>query len=155
MTQTDSTAREAIQLGQLSIRYLVDGSATEGIGLFEMIVPPNAQVPPPHSHTRNEECIFVLEGVLRCSVDGNVRDLAAGESAVSPKGSVHAFSNPHAQAARVLVIQSPDIGEQYFRDVKAAFGVGGPPDREKLFGVMASYGLVPAVPPQAPPAQAH
>jgi hypothetical protein len=40
-----------------------------------------------------------------------------------------------------------DIGAQYFRDVRTIVNAGGPPDREKLIGVMSRYGLVPA-PPQ-------
>ncbi|NPT59920.1 cupin domain-containing protein [Paraburkholderia sp. 5N] len=37
------------------------------------------EVPPPHSHTRNKECVYVLEGILRYSVDGLARDLQLGE----------------------------------------------------------------------------
>jgi hypothetical protein len=32
----------------------------------------------------------------------------------SPRGSVHAFRNPHDRQARALVILTPDIGAQYF-----------------------------------------
>ncbi len=45
---------------------------------------------------------------------------------------------------------TPDIGEQYFRDVGALAGAGGPPDRAKLMEVMTRYGLVPAAPKRAP-----
>ncbi|MGH8462163.1 MAG: cupin domain-containing protein [Stenotrophobium sp.] len=148
MTSTDS---ELIPLGQLSVRYLVDGAATKGMGLFELCVPPNSNVPPPHSHTLNDECIYVLEGILRYSVDGVSRDLSSGEWMLSPRGSVHHFSNPYAKQAKALVVQTPDIGAQYFRDVGAVVNAGGPPDREKLFGVMKKYGLVPAVPQQGRP----
>ena len=36
-------------------------------------------VPPPHSHSLNEECAYVLEGTLRYSVDGVERDLRLGD----------------------------------------------------------------------------
>lgn len=136
----------AIKVGQLSIRYLIDGSASDGMGLFELTVPPGSNVPPPHSHSKNDECIYLLEGRLCYSVDGNTRDLGLGDWMFSPKGSLHQFSNPHAQTARALVIQTPDIGAQYFRDVAAVVNAGGPPDRMKLLAVMAEYGLVPAQP---------
>lgn len=138
--------QDAIKVGQLSIRYLIDGSASDGMGLFELTVPPGSNVPPPHSHSKNDECIYLLEGRLRYSVDGNTRDLGQGDWMFSPKGSLHQFSNPHAQTARALVIQTPDIGAQYFRDVAAVVNAGGPPDRMKLLAVMAEYGLVPAQP---------
>jgi len=54
-----------VRIGQLEIRYLIDGSSHEGMGLFELTVPPGSNVPPPHSHTYNEECVYVLEGTLQ------------------------------------------------------------------------------------------
>ena len=139
---------ETIEIGQLAIRYLIDGSAAGGMGVFELTVQPGARVPPPHSHTHNEECVYVLEGVLQYSVDGVARDLAPGDWMHTPRGSVHHFSNPHASAARALIVLTPDIGAQYFRDVAAALGSGGADARPKLLAVMSRYGLVPAMPPQ-------
>ncbi len=66
---------QVVKVGQMEIRYLVDGAQKGGLGLFEMKVPAGAHVPPPHSHTNNEECVYVLEGVLRYSVDDETRDL--------------------------------------------------------------------------------
>ncbi|MEJ2345255.1 MAG: cupin domain-containing protein [Gammaproteobacteria bacterium] len=129
----------------MEIRYLVDGAKTGGLGLFEMTVPAGAPVPPPHSHSNNEECIYMLEGVLRYTVDNDTRDLKPGEWMSTPRGSVHQFSNPGAETARALVMLTPDIGAQFFRDVGSLAGAGGPPDRVKLAAVMARYGLVPAV----------
>ncbi|KAA1010809.1 cupin domain-containing protein [Paraburkholderia panacisoli] len=147
MTISGMARGAPINVGQLSIQYLIDGSATGGMGVFELTVPSRSQVPPPHSHTHNEECVYVLEGTLRYSVDEVVRDLTPGEWMFTPRGSVHHFSNPHNDPARALIVMTPDIGAQYFRDVGTIVNAGGPPDREKLMGVMSRYGLVPA-PPQ-------
>ena len=141
------TDASTIKVGQLSIRYLLDGSSTASMGMFELTVPPNSNVPPPHSHTENDECVYVLEGKLRYAVGAEVRDLQVGENMFSPKGSVHQFSNPFESPARALVVQSPDIGAQYFRDVAAVVNTaGGPPDKAAMVGVMARYGLTPAAP---------
>ncbi|AUT73334.1 MULTISPECIES: cupin domain-containing protein [Paraburkholderia] len=148
MTTGGAAPIEPINIGQLSIQYLIDGTATGGMGVFELTVAPGAQVPPPHSHTRNEECVYVLEGMLRYSVDGVVRDLVPGEWMFTPRGSVHHFSNPHNGTARALIVLTPDVGAQYFRDVGTIVSAGGPPDRSKLIDVMSRYGLVPAPPPQ-------
>ena len=91
----------------------------------------------------------MLEGVLRYSVGQETRDLKPGDWMSTPRGSVHHFSNPGSETARVLIMLTPDIGEQYFRDVGAVLGAGGPPDRAKLLEVMGRYGLVPAVPRHA------
>jgi quercetin dioxygenase-like cupin family protein len=138
--------QEAIMVGQMGIRYLIDGSATGGLGVFELTVPSKSNVPPPHSHSRNEECVYVLEGLLRYAVDDDARDLRPGDWMFTPRGAVHQFSNPHEELARALIILTPDIGAQYFRDVAAVVNVGGPPDRAKLLAVMSRYGLAPAPP---------
>lgn len=139
-------ASTEIKVGQLGINYLLDGSHTASLGMFELSVPPGSNVPPPHSHSDNEECLYVLEGTLRYTVGAETRDLTPGQSMSTPKGVVHAFSNPFAETARALVVQSPDIGAQYFRDVAAVVNAGGPPDKAALVSVMSRYGLVPAAP---------
>ncbi|HZT17924.1 MAG TPA: cupin domain-containing protein [Dongiaceae bacterium] len=132
-----------VKIGQLEIRYLMDGTVTgAGLGMFELTVAPGARVPPPHSHRNNEEVVYVLDGVLRYTVDGETRDLAPGQRMYTPRGSVHAFSNPHERPARALVILTPDIGAQYFRDVAAVATAPGGPDPAKMAEVMSRYGLV-------------
>jgi len=135
-----------IKVGQLGIDYIVDGSATASLGMFELTVPPASNVPPPHSHSDNEEIVYVLEGTLRYTVGSEARDLTPGQSMRTPKGTVHAFSNPFGSVARALITLSPDIGAQYFKDVAAVVGAGGPPDKSALVAVMSRYGLVPAAP---------
>jgi len=142
---------EVLRLGQIEIRYLREAGGGCGIGCFEMRVPPGSNVPPPHSHTANEELVYVLEGTLRYTVGSETRDLRPGDTMATPRGVVHAFSNPHAEVARALVINTPDIGAQYFRDVASIVGRGGPPDKAVLAATMQKYGLVPAAPPGAPP----
>jgi quercetin dioxygenase-like cupin family protein len=132
-----------ITIGELEVRYLMDGTVNGAAsGMFELTVPPGARVPPPHSHSNNEEIIYCLEGTLRCSVDGEVRDIKPGEWSYTARGVVHGFSNPHDRLARVLVVLTPDIGAQYFRDVAEVFGVAGGPNPAKMAEVMTRYGLV-------------
>jgi len=133
-----------IRAGQLGINYIVDGSHTRSLGMFELTVPPGSNVPPPHSHSNNEECVYVLAGTLRYSVGAETRDLTVGQTMSTPRGVVHAFSNPFAETARALIVLSPDIGAQYFKDVAAVINSGGPPDKAALLSVMARYGLAPA-----------
>jgi quercetin dioxygenase-like cupin family protein len=140
---------DVVKVGQLEIRYLVDGSKTGGLGVFELVVPPGANVPPPHSHSHNEEFFYVVEGSIGYSVDNESRELAPGQWMSTPRGSVHAFRNTGTQTARALVVLTPDIGAQYFRDVAEVVNAGGPPDRVKLLEVMSRYGLVAAAPPPA------
>lgn len=135
-----------IKIGQLGIRYLIDGSQNASMGIFELDIPPASNVPPPHSHSNNEEIVYVLEGMLRYTVGSETRDLAPGQTMHTPKGVAHGFSNPFARTARALIILSPDIGAQYFKDVAAVFNMGSPPDKAALVSIMSRYGLVLSAP---------
>jgi quercetin dioxygenase-like cupin family protein len=138
---------DLIKIGQLEIRYVVDGVQTgAGMGMFELTVPPSAKVPPAHSHTENEEIVYVLEGLLRYMVDDAQRDLGPGEHMRTPRGSVHSFSNPHERTARALIVLTPDIGAQYFRDVAEVASQPGGPNPARMSEVMTRYGLVLAPP---------
>ncbi len=130
-----------IEVGQLRIRYLVDGSQSASLGMFELTVPPGSNVPPAHSHSNNEEVVFVLEGTLRYTVGTDTRDLTAGQTMRTPKGSVHGFANPFGGVARALITLAPDIGPKYFEEVASVLSAGGPPDKAALVAVMKRYGL--------------
>jgi len=142
--------QSVITIGQLEVRYLLDGTVDGAAsGMFELTVPPGARVPPAHSHSDNEEIIYCLEGTLRSSVGDEVRDIKPGEQSYTPRGVVHSFSNPHDRVARALVILTPDIGAQYFRDVAEVVGVPGGPNPAKMAEVMSRYGLVLSPPKPA------
>ena len=142
--------QSVITIGGIEIRYLLDGTVSGAAsGMFEVTVQPGERVPPAHSHSNNEAIIYCLEGTQRVWLGNEVRDLKPGQSGYSPRGVVHAFSNPHDRAARALVILSPDIGAQYFRDVAEVVAVPGGPNPVKMAEVMSRYGLVLSPPEPA------
>src|SRR5689334_17799187 len=117
MDQTDvPAADEVIRIGDLEIRYLSEAGGGCRMGCFEMRVAPNGLIPPPHSHPGHEELVYVLEGKLRYRVGDTTRDLGPGDSMATACGEVHSFSNPNAEPVRALVINTPDIGADYFRE---------------------------------------
>ena len=154
-----TTNAETIRIGRLEIQYLQDAGDGCEMGSFVLVVPPGSNVPPPHSHPGTEELVYVLEGTLRYTLEtafagvytvGDVtRDLKLGESMGTPRGVVHAFSNPHGTTARALIVNTPDSGAGYFREIAALVRPGGPPDRTRVVEVMLRYGLVPAAPAPA------
>ncbi len=83
-----STTMSTIEInaGQLGIRYLIDGSQTASMGMFELTVPPGSNVPPPHSHSNNEEIVYVLEGTLRYTVDSDTRRSHSGGEYANSEG---------------------------------------------------------------------
>jgi quercetin dioxygenase-like cupin family protein len=140
-------AQTPIKIGGLDIRYLVDGVVSgTATGMFELTVAPGARVPPAHSHSANEEIVYVLEGKLRYSVGDETRDLGPGDRMHTPRGVTHAFSNPHGETAKALIMLTPDIGAQYFRDIAEIAGAPGGPDPARMAAMMTKYGLVLARP---------
>jgi quercetin dioxygenase-like cupin family protein len=139
---------EEIRIGQLAIRFLVEGTASGGsVAVFEMDVPVGAKVPVAHSHDGYEETIYGIEGVLTLTVDGRKINVGPRDALCVPRGVVHRFDNPHSAAARVLAIVSPGVlGPDYFREIAAVAkaAAGGPPDPVALAEVMRRHGLTPA-----------
>jgi quercetin dioxygenase-like cupin family protein len=143
-----TSASEEIRIGQLAIRFLLEGEASGGsVAVFEFDVPAGARLPGAHSHDGYEETIYGLEGVLTWTLDGRQADVGPGDVLCIPRGVVHRFDNDHGVDAKMLAIVSPGIlGPDYFREIAAvvAAAVGGPPDPAALAEVMRRHGLTPA-----------
>jgi quercetin dioxygenase-like cupin family protein len=144
-----STAmREEITIGELAIRFLVEGEESNGsVAVFEFHVPAGAKVPVAHSHDGYEETIYGLEGVLSWTVEGTSTDVGVGEVLCIPRGAVHRFDNTRDVGARALAIVTPGIlGPEYFREVAEVLdaAAGGRPDLAEIAAVMRRHGLTPA-----------
>ena len=137
-----------VSVGQLAIRFLLEGEASGGsVAVFEFDVPAAARVPIAHSHDGYEETIYGLEGVLTWTVDGEQTEIGPGEVLCIPRGVVHRFDNDHEVDAKMLAIISPGIlSFDYFREMAAVIkaATDGPPDPIALAEVMRRHGLTPA-----------
>jgi quercetin dioxygenase-like cupin family protein len=140
--------REQIKVGQMAIRFLVEGEESGGtVAVFEFDVPAGASVAAGHSHDGYEETVYGLEGVLTWTIEGVPTDVGPGETLVVPRGAVHKFDNLHDVDAKALAIVTPGIlGPDYFREVAAVLdaAAGGPPDFAALGEVMRRHGITPA-----------
>jgi quercetin dioxygenase-like cupin family protein len=81
--------------------------------VIEWGLPPGAMIPP-HTHTREDECSFVLEGELTCDVGGEIGTAPAGSYVLKPRGVPHALCNVGTGPVRVLEILTPGGLESYF-----------------------------------------
>ena len=139
---------EHIRIGQLEIRFLLEGTATSGsLAMFEFDVPANARVPIAHSHDAYEETIYGLKGTLTWTVDRQVRDVGRGELLCIPRGAVHRFDNTSGADATMLAVVTPGVlSPDYFRELAALVNAaaGGPPNLAALADVMRRHGLTPA-----------
>ena len=143
-----ATTSEEIKVGDMTIRFLVDGHQSAGsVAVFEFDVPAGAKVAAAHSHDGYEETIYGLEGVLTWTIEGTPVDVGPGEALCISRGTVHHFDNTGDGDARALAIVTPGVlGPDYFREIAAVLGAaaGGPPDFAALSVVMRRHGLTPA-----------
>jgi quercetin dioxygenase-like cupin family protein len=143
------TVAQPIQVGALRVLFHVDADQSGGsVTVFECFAPAKARMPAPHSHDAFDETAFGLEGVTSFTVGGELIDLNPRESLFIRRRVIHGFDNMADVDARFLAIISPGLlGPNYFKEIAAVLGSGGPPDVEKIGEVMRRHGLTPAPPP--------
>ena len=78
----------------------VSGKQTNGdFAVIETVVMPGCG-PPLHTHHREHESFFVLEGEIEFTVDGKVVAAKAGSLVHGGKGIPHRFVNPGSRPAK-------------------------------------------------------
>jgi quercetin dioxygenase-like cupin family protein len=105
---------EGARLPVLGITHKV---TAEGLGgaltSIEGRIPPGDMIPP-HTHTREDECAFVLEGELTFDIGGEIVVAPAGSFVVKPRGIYHAFCNTGTEPNRHLEIHAPGGFDNYY-----------------------------------------
>lgn len=74
--------------------------------LAEARLPPGASTAP-HYHPQTEEIYYLLEGVGRMQIDGDVRDVVPGDAIAIPPGAVHTITNTGSQTLKFLCCCAP------------------------------------------------
>jgi quercetin dioxygenase-like cupin family protein len=123
--------------------YKAVGRNTGGhYGLVEVTALAGAPGPPPHIHESEEEACYVVEGELKVLIGDRTLQAGAGTFVLVPRGTVHTFSNPTLQPARVLVIVSPAGFEKAFEEMAGvAPRADEPPNMEELLAIAKRYNL--------------
>lgn len=102
-------------------------------------VPPGGFVPP-HSHGREEEGYFVLEGRLALTIDGHTRTLAPGDFGHVPPGTDHAYANEGGQPVRFLAWTVGGPIDQFFEAMSRRVR-HMPEDAAAMAELTARYGV--------------
>jgi quercetin dioxygenase-like cupin family protein len=134
-------------------RFLVTGNESDGeYALFEAIVAPGAG-PPPHTHTREVESFYVIDGEVTFTLGGEQKTGSAGTFVSVPIGMLHTFTNASDQPAKMLIRVTPAGLERMFAEcgVELSEGttVAPPPTQreiEKLLQLAPQYGVEIQVP---------
>lgn len=101
------------------------------------------KVTPLHQHPDADETFYLLEGEVRLHVAGVEQVLGQGGIAIIPRGVPHAFMVT-SPTARMLCLQTPGGGEEFFRQASdpAGAGVPPPPDFARVREAAAATGAI-------------
>lgn len=105
---------EGAYLPVLDVVHKVGAEVSGGsLTIEEWGLPPGMMIPP-HTHTREDEYSFVLEGEVTCYVGGEVVVAPVGSYVLKPRNVPHAFYNAGTGTFRVLEVLTPGGFEGYF-----------------------------------------
>jgi quercetin dioxygenase-like cupin family protein len=105
---------EGTHLPLLDITHKVTAESFGGAFTITEVGFPSGAMVPPHTHTREDECAFVLEGELTFDIGGEIVVAPAGSFVLKPRGVYHAFCNTGTGPNRHLEIHTPGEFENYY-----------------------------------------
>ena len=96
------------------LTFIVRGEQTDGTLLALEAIAPPGEGPPLHTHTREEETIFVVDGDFRWKVGDEISAAPPGSFAFIPRGVAHTWQNLGDRPGRLLVTFAPAGMEGFF-----------------------------------------
>jgi quercetin dioxygenase-like cupin family protein len=119
----------------------VSGESTGGrFALVEHPIEPGGLVEY-HTHTKEDEYSYVLEGEIGVQVGDQVLTAPAGAVIYKPRGVEHAFWNAGSVQARLVDIISPAGFEHFFEETVGLVAADGSFDDEGFERLAERYGM--------------
>ena len=126
-------------------RVVVDGQRSRGMSLGDAVIPPRTSGPARHVHTREDEGIYVIDGVLTAEVGEQRFEVGPGAFLWMPRGLPHTFANLGDDPVRGLGLINPSGFEQFFTEMAQYMAsTNGKPDPEVILQLNQRYGVYPA-----------
>jgi mannose-6-phosphate isomerase-like protein (cupin superfamily) len=98
------------------VHVLANTRNTHGsMTMLEFVISPKSG-PPLHTHLRDDEVWYVLEGDFRFKAGDEMFWVSQGGLAFGPRGTPHNFQNVGDAPGRLLVITAPSGAERLFED---------------------------------------
>ena len=133
-------------LGEEVLVKLTNADTDGATAVFHLTVPPMSG-PPLHSHSREDEWFYVLEGQITAEISDQRIILDAGDSAFSSRGTAHTYQNFGDARARMLVMVTPGDFHRFFEEL-SSLNKGLPtPDLARTEQLMNEYGMEVLGPP--------
>lgn len=132
-------------------QVLAGGERTGGDVMFgEARLPPRTSGPGLHVHTREDEAVFVIAGVMTFVVGERRFQAGEGELVWLPREVPHTFANLGDEPAWAFGTTTPAGLERMFAEQSEYFaGLEGPPDPSRIAEIGARYGVTALGPPLA------
>ena len=116
-----------------SVLVKTSTKSTRGsLTVLEFVISPK-NGPALHTHVREDEVWYVLEGDFRFKAGAEMFWVSTGGLAFGPRGTPHNFQNVGDAPGRLLVITAPSGAERLFEDYAAL--LPGPVGPEQLQAV--------------------
>ncbi len=124
------------------VRKLDPGWLEGALSVMEGTIAPGAMIPP-HTHAREDEISYVIEGELTFEIGTELVKAAAGSYVIKPIGVSHATWNAGTSPARAMEIYCPGGFAGYYDAIREldAEGVGGDARRARVEELQARYGV--------------
>ena len=132
------------------LTFLADGADTAGRFALKEFVVRRGSEPPRHTHSREDECFYILDGHFTFTVGEETLEAAPGSFVFLPRGLAHGFAL-HSETGRGLSLYTPAGIEEAFRELSEPAGAltlppspaGPPPDAvlARLIAVFRAYGV--------------
>jgi quercetin dioxygenase-like cupin family protein len=142
---------ESVSIGGVEVIFRMSGEETDGAyELIEFRLQPGRLIPP-HTHAREQEVSYVLEGEIGVRIGPDELTATQGSLVVKRPQVTHAWWNAGASPGRVLETISPAGLESYFRelaDIHASRGFRDPglvADLQDLYGIRANVDWIAAL----------
>jgi mannose-6-phosphate isomerase-like protein (cupin superfamily) len=128
-----------------SVFIRADSRRTNGsLTLLEFVIAPK-QGPALHTHVREDELWYVLEGDFRFRAGEERFGVSTGGLAFGPRGAPHCFQNIGDSPGRLLVVTTPSGLERFFEEWAGV--AAGPGDPELLAAIGHAHGVEFVGPP--------
>lgn len=127
-----------IDFGGMGIDFKIRSDETaKQFSIVEHPIDPGRLVPP-HTHTREDEFSYILQGRVGARVGDQEGTAGPGSYIIKPRGIMHTFWNPGPEPARILEILSPAGFEDFFDAVGEA--AENAPDHEEFLRIREELG---------------
>jgi quercetin dioxygenase-like cupin family protein len=131
--------RTFLVLGERITHKITGDDTGGGFAVIEISTPPQVG-PPLHVHQREDEGLYVLEGMYEIRVGGRMIPAPPGACIFLPRDIPHTYTNVGYRTGKLLVTITPAGFEDFFDELSLR-APGPSPDRDTFRAIAQHYGL--------------